>query len=231
MGSARKLYQLQQLELEIEAGQSTRDRLEGQLNDRRALDEAAEKLASAQQCLEGLRHEQHDAEWGIEDLSAKLEADKETLYSGRIKSPKELAGLQHETEGLKARKDRLEEQALQIMERAERTEADVASRSHELEKRQEEWRLKQQGLSAEIEQLDKTLVKLKDRRELLVAEIGQEVASLYYELKKYKGRAVAAVEQGVCRGCSLSLSSAWLQRARGSELVRCSSCGRILFLE
>ncbi len=113
MGSARKLYQLQQFELEIEAGQSARVRLEGQLNDRRTLDEAAEKLASAQQCLGGLWHEQHDAEWEIEDKSAKLAADKETLYSGRIKNPKELAGLQHETEGLKARKDRLEERAVE----------------------------------------------------------------------------------------------------------------------
>ena len=51
-----------------------------------------------------------------------------------------------------------------------------------------------------------------------------------HKLKKQKGTAVAKVEQGVCCGCRISLPSTELQRARSDSLVRCSSCGRILFL-
>ncbi|MFC2072406.1 C4-type zinc ribbon domain-containing protein, partial [Chloroflexota bacterium] len=49
-------------------------------------------------------------------------------------------------------------------------------------------------------------------------------------LKKQKGTAIANVEQGICRGCRILLPITELQRARSSSLVRCSSCGRILFL-
>ena len=40
----------------------------------------------------------------------------------------------------------------------------------------------------------------------------------------------ARVEQGICRGCRISLPTTDLQQARSGKLVQCSSCGRILFL-
>ncbi|MDI6814491.1 MAG: hypothetical protein QMC90_00160 [Dehalococcoidales bacterium] len=42
---------------------------------------------------------------------------------------------------------------------------------------------------------------------------------------KQRGTAVAKVEQGLCRGCRISLSTAKLQQARSGSLVQCSSCG------
>jgi predicted nucleic acid-binding Zn-ribbon protein len=39
------------------------------------------------------------------------------------------------------------------------------------------------------------------------------------------------VERGLCRGCGVTLPSGDVQRARaGQELVRCNSCGRILYV-
>ena len=231
MNYARNLYQLQQLELELEALKSTGNAVEARLKDSRALDEAAARLETAQRCLDELKKKQHTLDWEIEDISGKLEKESEALYSGRIKNPKELSSLQHDAEGLKSRKDGLEEAALELMEQVERAEDDVAQKSRELKKLEEERLLQKQTLSAELEKLNTSLVELEARRRQATVEIDRAAVELYGELKKQKGRAVAVVEQGVCRGCGLSLSSAWLQRARGSELVRCSSCGRILFLE
>jgi len=35
---------------------------------------------------------------------------------------------------------------------------------------------------------------------------------------------------GICQGCRITLPNTDLQRARGGGVVRCSSCGRIIFL-
>ncbi|MEE8413272.1 MAG: C4-type zinc ribbon domain-containing protein, partial [Dehalococcoidales bacterium] len=71
---------------------------------------------------------------------------------------------------------------------------------------------------------------LKDRWQLLAADIDPQTVEIYRGLKKQRGTAVARVEQGMCSGCRISLSVSEFQRARTGSLVRCGSCGRILFV-
>ncbi len=231
MNLARQLYQLQGVELEIEAKEPALAQTIRQLGDKKVVVEAEASLASEKQRLGELERQQRAAEWEIDDLGTKLATAREALYSGRIRNPKELTNLQHEVDGLKARRDQLEEKALGIMERVEQAEANVAAKSQGLNKLETEWRLKQKELSSEKEHLSGELSQLGQKRKMLSAEIDPAAVELYRQLKIQKGRAVARVEQGTCRGCGILLSSALLQRARGSELVRCPSCGRILFLE
>ena len=81
-----------------------------------------------------------------------------------------------------------------------------------------------------MEQLKTILSELKHKRQLLSAKVDPQAVEFYNELKKQKGTAVAKIEQGICCGCRISLPANELQRTRGDSLVRCSSCGRILFL-
>jgi predicted nucleic acid-binding Zn-ribbon protein len=194
------------------------------------VDEAAVRFKAAQSRLEGLKKRQQSLDWEIEDIGGKLAKESETLYSGRIKNPKELTGLQREVDAIKAKKNSLEDEDLELMEQMEEVESDVSARKQELETLKAEWQDRKKVLSVELERLKALMAGLNEDREQALAAVGPEVAAIYSELKKQKGRAVALVEQGVCRGCGLSLSSAWLQRAR-AELVRCSSCGRFLYLE
>jgi hypothetical protein len=162
---------------------------------------------------------------------AKIAAAKETLYSGRIKNPKELSGLQHEADGLEARRRQLEDEALEVMEQGEEATASLATIESELKAVEDEWRNKQKKLSKEIARLKGELSQLKHKQQLVLAEIDPQATQFYYQLKKQKGQPVARVEQGMCCGCRLSLSTAELQRVRGNALVQCSSCRRILFLD
>ena len=79
-------------------------------------------------------------------------------------------------------------------------------------------------------QLKGELSELQRKRQLLSGEIDPQAVEFYEKLREQKGQTVAKVEQGICRGCRISLSSSELQRARSGNLVQCSSCGRILFL-
>ncbi|MFQ6089988.1 MAG: ATP synthase F0 subunit B, partial [Candidatus Bipolaricaulia bacterium] len=58
--------------------------------------EAERILAQARQELARLEQAQHQAEWQADDLRLKLAAAEENLYSGRVRNPKELLGLQEE---------------------------------------------------------------------------------------------------------------------------------------
>ena len=230
MSVAKQLYQLQDIELEIESNEQALAQLASQLGESQAVVRTQTKLKSEQQHLEELGRQQHSAEWEIEDLVNKLTPAEEKLYSGRIKDPKELTNLQHEVDGLRVRRSHLEDKALEIMDRVELAAASVATLSNELKTLETDWHSQQQQLSTNMEQLKTLLSDLKHKRQLLSANIDPQAIEFYQELKKQKRRAVAKVEQGICCGCRISLPTTELQRARSDSLVQCSSCGRILFL-
>ena len=230
MSVVKQLYQLQEVDLEIESNEQTLAQIASQLGESQAVVKARTELKSKQQHLEELGQQQHSAEWEIEDLVNKLSTAEGKLYSGRIKDPKELTNLQHEVEGLRGRRSQLEDKALEIMDQVEISTASVTTLTNELKTLEAEWHSQQQQLSTDMERLKAALSNLKNKRQLLSAEIDPETVEFYQALKKQKGQAVAKVEQGVCRGCRILLPTTELQRARGDSLVQCSSCGRILFL-
>lgn len=230
MSVVKQLYQLQEVELEIESNEQALAQIASQLGESQAVVRARTKLKLEQQHLEELGRRQHATEWEIEDLGSKLTTAEGKLYSGRIKNPKELTNLQHEVDGLRIRRDQLEDKALVIMDRVELSTTSVDILSNELKTLEAEWHSQQQQLSTNMEQLKTILSDLKHKRQLLSVKIDPQAIELYQELKKQRRQAVAKVEQGICRGCRISLPTTELQRARGDSLVQCSSCGRILFL-
>lgn len=230
MSIAKQLYQLQEIEIEIESEEQALERIVRQLGDSQAMAEVQSKLTLEQQRLEELGQQQHSAEWEIADITGKLATAKEALYSGKVKNPKELSNLQHEVDGLSVRRDQLEDKALGIMEEVELATTNVAAASREFKTVEAEWHREQQKLSTEMRQLKNGLSDLEHKRQLLSAEIDPQAVEFYYRLKEQKGQAVARMEQGRCRGCRISLPMAEVQRARSGNLVQCGSCGRILFL-
>jgi len=230
MNIAKQLYQLQEVDLELESVEQAMSQIASQLGESEVVVRTQTELGLERQRLEELRRQQRSAEWEIDDLVNKLAAAEEKLYSGRIKNPKELTSLQHEAEGLKAKCDQLEDKALDIMSQVELAEASVATKGGELRKLEAEWQSQQQQLSNEMERLKSIVSEFSQKRESLAANINTQAVKSYQALRKQNGAAVAKVEQGICRGCRISLSTTELQKTRSGSLVQCSSCGRILFL-
>jgi len=230
MSVAKQLYQLQEVDQELESSKRTLNYIISQLGESEAVIETQNKLSSERQQLEELTHQQRSVEWEIDDISGKISKVEEELYSGRVRNPKELTDLQHEVDSLKNKRSKLEDQALEVMEQVELATKTVASLDSELKRLETEWQSQQQKLSTEAEQLKTAIVEIKHRRESLAGDIDPQAVEVYQELKRLRGTAVARVEQGICRGCRISLPITELQQARSGNLIRCSSCGRILFL-
>ena len=231
MSVSRQLHRLQIIEIEIESREKVLAESRSQLGERGVLVRAQDRLSGVKQHVEELKGKQQSLEWEIDDLGSKIAVVGQSLYSGQIKNPKELSSLQHEAEGQKKRRNQLEDEALGLMEQVEEATNTLATIEGELKTLEKEWRNKQQRLSAEIERLEGELSELEHKQQVLLAEIEPGTSDFYYQLKKQRVRPVARVEQGLCGGCRLSLSTAELQRVKGSSLVQCSSCRRILFLD
>ena len=230
MNVAKQLYQLQEIDLELESNEQALSQIASQLGESEVVVTTRNKLAIEHQCLKELNRQQHSLEGEGDDVTSKLTTAEEELYSGRIRNPKELTNLQLEVDGLKAKRTQIEEKTLEVMDKVELATQNIATIDSTLKTLEAEWQSQQQQLSAKLEQLKTILSNLKHKRQLTAADIDPQAIEAYTELKKRKGTAIAKVEQGICRRCRISLSVSELQQVRSGGLVRCGSCGRILFL-
>jgi len=161
MSVTKQLYQLQEVDLELESNEQSLKQIAGQLGESEAVVETRNKLALEHQRLEELKRQQLSVEWEIDDLTSKLTTAEEELYSGRIRNPKELTNLQHEVDGLKTKRTELEDKALEIMDQVELASKSAATLNSELKALEAEWQSQQQQLSAKVKQLKTTVSSLK----------------------------------------------------------------------
>lgn len=230
MAVTRQLYDLQELDTEIEHAEQNLGLKNSQLGNRQALDNARSALTGEQKRVEELKHARRDTEAQMADLAAKIKAAEQQLYSGTINNPKELGNLQHEIKNLKQQEDPLETKSLELIDQIEAAEKNASALAASYAAMETAWQQDQRQLGADIEHLVKTLESLREKRRLAIELITPAAASLYENVRRQKKPAVAKVEQGICRACRLSVSASILQKARAGQPVQCGTCGRILFV-
>jgi predicted nucleic acid-binding Zn-ribbon protein len=230
MSIARDLFQLQEVDMALEANLQAQKRVSGQTGESPVVIKAKTKLAEEQKNLETLSARQKSTEWEIDDLSAKIKDTEKKLYGGKIFNSKELSSLQQETDELKKRRGGFEDKSLALMDDLELTRKAINTSKEELTKLETQWQAQQKQLCAELAQLKTAQTTLESNRQQAAVLIDADTIFTYQELRKRKGLAVAKVEQGICQGCRITLPNTDLQRAKGGGVVRCSSCGRIIFL-
>ena len=226
----KQLYELQQIELDIEQKQGRLTQIQVKLSDREAVAQAETKLEQERQSLSLLNQEQKSTEWQVEDVTTKAKTIEDKLYGGHVKNPKELMGLQKDLESLKSKQRQLEDKVLERMSQTEECVARLASCETGLGREMQLWRESQDQLKNEQAELGLSLAGLEERRGRLRSQINSAHLPLYDRLRSDKlGQAVARVEQGMCLGCRISLPISIVQRVRlGEEIVQCPSCNRIM---
>ena len=230
MSVARDLYRLQEIDLDIESKEAAVRQTTARLGENETLLSARSRLAAEQAHLEELTKQQRALEWEIDDLSAKVKTGDKDLYGGRIRNPKELSDLQQQTNALKERRAQIEDSVLKLMEEVEASREAVSRLTTELKSVEQQWQIDQQRLTAELAELKETLNDLRTQQQQARNGINAQTLELYALIRKRRGTAVARIEQGICRGCRISLSVTELQQARAGGLVQCGSCTRILYL-
>jgi predicted nucleic acid-binding Zn-ribbon protein len=230
MSIARDLYQLQEVDTALEANLQAQKKVSAQIGESQLVLKAKAKLDEELKNLERLAAQQKSTEWEIDELTAKIKDTEKKLYGGKIFNSKELGSLQQETDELKKRRSGLEDKSLGLMDELEALRKAIDFSKEELAKLQAQWQAQQKQFVVELMQLKAAQAVHETNRQQITALIDAEALATYQELRKRKGVAVAKVEQGICQGCRITLPNTDLQRAKGGGVVRCSSCGRIIFL-
>lgn len=233
MNELGTLYRIQQLDtriFELRAGMENHPLKEELAGLREKENECARELSQAESSLEGSAKKQARLEAEIGALEEKLGREEGKLFGGMVTNPKELRGLQAEVRSLKKKKDAMETELLEEMERQD----EVKSRVEELRKKHRELlsriQEKENALGAETKEMESELCELEREREELSSQVGDELMQLYRKLLASKQNlAVVKVVDGVCQGCRVELPGKEFDRFLKSDGVfRCSNCGRIL---
>src|SRR5947209_18110855 len=114
---AAALFQLQQLDLELERVTAEQQAVVKSLQGSSKLQQLRAEHAIAQQQLRSGLQAQKEAEWALEELVRRLNTQEQRLYSGVVSNPKELNALQQELQNLRAQQRRQEDTALEMIDR------------------------------------------------------------------------------------------------------------------
>ena len=232
MSKGKQLYELQEVDLEIDAKRETLTQVMGRLGESEVLNETRLSLARDEEKLVELQRIQREVEREVEDLQAKAAVATDKLYGGTVKNPKELSSLQEQLSNFQRKIGEGDDKTLDIMSEVETAQKDVCIKRSEVAKIEEGWQAEQASLSQEQTELSATLSTLEQKRKELASKLDTVSLELYEDIRqKRQGRAVAKLERGMCQGCRIALPMSELQRARmGQELVQCGSCERVLYV-
>jgi len=231
MSEALNLFRLQQLDTAIDKAKSRLEEIERELSDDERVRRASKKLEKEKSYAKEIRIKLHQIEDKVEAQRIKRKTTQTSLFSGKIKNPKELQDLQMESEALKRYIAQLEDEQLEVMIANEEAVATEEKAQKELQQAKANAVEENAALRGEKTKLEESLARLVREKEAVVQSISQETLKLYQKLRKQKhGAAVAAVSDGGCSICGQALTPANLQSVRASNnLVFCPSCGRILY--
>ena len=230
---AGTLYQLQQLDLELDRLLAEQQALVTSLQGDPVLKKLRAEHNIAQQQLHSGLQAQKEAEWALDDLDHRLRTQEQRLYSGSATNPKELYALQQEVQRLRAQQNRQEEMALEVLLATESLLETAKQKAEALQQAEEKWAEGNSALMIRRSQLEAKQQELQTKREQFVNNIDPELLKRYEALRRSKqGRAVSKVEQNSCQWCRVILTPSEMQRVRVSaELQSCSNCGRILYYD
>ena len=195
-----------------------------------------EKAKAAQSGHESAKNKGKQIESDRKNLELEVEAKKKliekySLQQFQTKKNEEYRALAHEIEICKEAIFKIEDQQLELMEKAEEAAKQVAAAakvSAELAK-QAESQIK--ALNDREVALKRELDELRSDHEKLAEAVEEGTRAKYERLRHSKGgTAIVGIEHGVCGGCHMKLPMAVILGVQGDQdLVTCPNCGRILY--
>ncbi len=166
----------------------------------------------------------------VSQVADKMEAEQAKLVSGEVTNPKELQNISRELDGLRKRKEQLEQAELDGMSRRETAVEQSAKVTAAIEAGE----AREAELTKEFQEKGGALISdmeaLRSERAALAAGLAAEVLAHYDALRESKsGLAAARLEGDMCGVCRVTVPAAELDTLReGPTVASCPNCGRIL---
>lgn len=233
MNRGTHLLDLQEVENELRDKIAAYKRVQKELHLTSPASQARRAYEEAAAAEKAARARQHDLNLEWQGLIQKLDHEDKRLYDGSIKNPKELTNLQLEVEMLKKQRERLEEQALALIEEVDTLTLRATEAKATMERVEQETSKQQERLLAQEETLKRHIGRARRKREEMLTAINATDLEQYRYVQRLKNDtfAVALMQDGVCTACHIEVSASkrdTVERAATTTLVTCGNCGRIL---
>jgi predicted nucleic acid-binding Zn-ribbon protein len=189
-----------------------------------------DELVRVRTAVGDVEREVAKAEADVQLVRDRAERDRSRLEAG-VGTSKDLMGLQHELETLARRQSELEDIELEVMERAEALQSDLAELTAGRARLTERMDALVAARDAALADLDAEAEQVGAPRAGIVQECGAELVALYERIRANSGTGAAALRARRCGGCQLELNNIELGRIKNApsdEVVRCEECSRIL---
>lgn len=192
------------------------------------LHQVNEDLRSSQLSYEQLEDDKRKLESDLDMVDKRIASDEKKLKASS--SPKDIAGFQHEIEGLRARKSLLEDSELALLDQIE-----ISARSL-FDLRSEKAQIEAELERAKTE-LAQSLNEMRDQNNAINQEISSVKSQLpadlidAFERKLSRGNAVGRIVRSACTACNMNLNStamAELSHIPSDELATCPECSAIV---
>ncbi|ACV63785.1 protein of unknown function DUF164 [Desulfofarcimen acetoxidans DSM 771] len=224
------LWKIQELDMELVL-------LENQLNKDPVTDrlrELKELIINIQQELtimkddfDARKKEGNYLERKLFQLSSDLKVSDEKLYAEGNSDYKELSVQMEKLEELKRSFIQTEDIYLQQLEEKDRVKLEYKNLKQELFSLQEEFKSLHKEWQGKRYKLKARIKELVAQKLVLVKNVEEPLWLKFMGLKKKYPNPLSIVNNGICSGCHIGLSSGDAQKIK-SEVILCSFCGRIL---
>ena len=181
--------------------------------------------------LEELKKSRLSFEGELEEVEAKLKRSKAKLND--VKSNKEYQAVLKEIDELKAIASQKEEVVIEWMEDIEIQEKGCADDTVRWEQSLGEYEKEEKRVSQIMEELQKEVHSLSDRRRTLSEKANKDLLSRYEALRaNLRNQVVVPVIDAICQGCHLGIPpQQYNNLIKGDSLESCPNCNRIIYWE
>jgi predicted nucleic acid-binding Zn-ribbon protein len=231
MNIAFSLFRLQTLDTKIDQINARVNEIQKIIEQDKDVSIALNEKQKAELELKRIKMELDLISDHVTSRQIKLQITNSQLFGGKIKNPKELQDLQQESEALKRNISDLEDDQLDKMILFEQAQLELDNSGKKYNETISRKTSQNARLLGEKSKIDAELPPLLAQRETIIITIPNDAMTMYNQLRRTKGGvAVTKVVDDFCDACGATLTPGDLQSARSpSTLLRCKTCGRILF--
>lgn len=167
----------------------------------------------------------------LEVDTKKQQIDKYSIQQFQTKKNEEYRALAHEIDNCKAAIRELEDQQLDLMEKAEGAAKEILRASQVAKELKSAADSEVAALAKAEEEHKKRIAELQAERTALAGAVDESTLNRYERLLKNKGsKVVVGIDHSVCGGCHTKISKQTVLSCRAEEeIVTCPNCGRILY--
>jgi predicted nucleic acid-binding Zn-ribbon protein len=195
----------------------------------KALDSHLRRLEADRAALAANQKDRKKLDADVQMQQQKISKLRDQML--QVKTNEQYRAFQNEIEYCQQEIRKAEDRILDLMGESEPLEANVKRAEGALaeEKKQveSEKHKARERTAADQHQLD----ELKAERKKLVAAIRPDLYATYQRIRnKWRGTAVAEIQDGRCTGCNIVLRPQFFQDVKkGDRVMQCESCGRIVY--